>query len=75
MNNSQITSSHWDAKVQELDTVIPRSQLVALNDEPDLRSQSVTSSAHGGRSSYPYAFTEQGVTMLLARVVLHVRVA
>ncbi len=29
-----------------------------------LRSQSVTSSSHGGRRSLPYAFTEQGVAML-----------
>lgn len=29
-----------------------------------LRSQSVTSSSHGGRRSIPYAFTEQGVAML-----------
>lgn len=31
-----------------------------------LRSQSVTSSAHGGRRYLPYAFTEQGVAMLSA---------
>ncbi|WP_219615994.1 ORF6N domain-containing protein [Acidithiobacillus ferriphilus] len=43
-----------------------RSQLVTLNEEPDLRSQSVTSSAHGGRRYPPYAFTEQGVAMLSA---------
>jgi hypothetical protein len=29
-----------------------------------LRSQIVTSSSHGGRRSFPYAFTEQGVAML-----------
>ena len=51
----------------ELDTVIPKSQLVALNDEPDLRSQFVTSSAHGGRRYPPYAFAEQGVAMLSRR--------
>ena len=38
----------------ELDTVIPRSQFV-------------TSSTHGERSYHPYAFTEQGVTMLSRR--------
>ncbi|MBM6786821.1 ORF6N domain-containing protein [Collinsella tanakaei] len=31
-----------------------------------LRSQSVTSSGHGGRRYLPYAFTEQGVAMLSA---------
>ena len=31
-----------------------------------LRSQSVTSSEHGGRRCLPYAFTEQGVAMLSA---------
>jgi hypothetical protein len=30
----------------------------------DLRSQTVTSSGHGGRRTAPYAFTEQGVAML-----------
>lgn len=29
-----------------------------------LRSQSVTASAHGGRRTRPYAFTEQGIAML-----------
>ncbi len=29
-----------------------------------LRSQTVTSSSHGGRRTRPYAFTEQGVAML-----------
>lgn len=29
-----------------------------------LKSQSVTSSSHGGRRTLPYAFTEQGVAML-----------
>ncbi|MDD5375542.1 ORF6N domain-containing protein [Acidithiobacillus sp.] len=33
-----------------------RSPLVTLNEEPDLRSQSVTSSAHGGRRYHPYAY-------------------
>lgn len=32
----------------------------------NLRSQSVTSSTHGGRRYLPYAFTEQGVAMLSA---------
>ncbi len=32
----------------------------------DLRSQFVTSSEHGGRRYLPYAFTEQGVSMLSA---------
>jgi hypothetical protein len=32
----------------------------------DLTSQSVTSSGHGGRRYLPYAFTEQGVSMLSA---------
>jgi len=35
-----------------------------INDRNDLRSQIVTSSAHGGRRYLPYAFTEQGVAML-----------
>ncbi len=39
----------------ELDTVIPRPQLVTLSVEPDLRSESVASSAHGGKRYHPYA--------------------
>ena len=34
--------------------------------EDHLRSQTVTSSQHGGRRYLPYAFTEQGVSMLSA---------
>ena len=43
-----------------------RSQLVTLNNCKNLRFQNGTSSAHGGRRYYPYAFTEQGVAMLSA---------
>ena len=43
-----------------------RSQIVTLNEELNLRSQSVTSSAHGGRRYFPYVFSEQGVSMLSA---------
>ena len=32
--------------------------------QSSLRSQSATSSSHGGRRTLPYAFTEQGVAML-----------
>jgi hypothetical protein len=38
-------------------------ELTAVESQ-DLRSQSVTSSSHGGRRYRPYAFTEQGVAML-----------
>lgn len=42
-------------------------ELVANSDQfSNLRSQSVTSSDHGGRRYLPYAFTEQGVAMLSA---------
>ena len=44
-----------------------RSQFATLeNDDPNLRSQFATSSEHGGRRYLPYAFTEQGVSMLSA---------
>jgi phage regulator Rha-like protein len=43
-----------------------RSQFATLEATPDLRSQSATSSGHGGRRYLPYAFTEQGVAMLSA---------
>jgi len=35
-----------------------------LKDSENLRFQNGTSSGHGGRRYYPYAFTEQGVAML-----------
>lgn len=42
-----------------------RSQSVTLKrGQSSLRSQSATSSSHGGRRTLPYAFTEQGVAML-----------
>ncbi|MFN5869878.1 MAG: ORF6N domain-containing protein, partial [Akkermansiaceae bacterium] len=42
-----------------------RSQIVTLKrGQSSLRSQSATSSSHGGRRTLPYAFTEQGVAML-----------
>lgn len=41
-------------------------ELVADRDRFNLRSQSVTSSGHGGRRYLPYVFTEQGVSMLSA---------
>jgi len=37
---------------------------LTVNEFADLRSQSVTSSEHGGRRHRPYAFTEHGVAML-----------
>jgi len=37
---------------------------VTKDEHDGLRSQSVISSAHGGRRYRPYAFTEQGVAML-----------
>lgn len=42
-----------------------RSQSVTLKrGQSSLRSQSATSSSHGGRRTLPYTFTEQGVAML-----------
>ncbi len=41
-------------------------ELLAACAQSDLRSQSVTSSEHGGRRYMPHAFTEQGVSMLSA---------
>lgn len=43
-----------------------RFQLSGQEYEQILRSQTVTSSEHGGRRYLPYAFTEQGVAMLSA---------
>jgi hypothetical protein len=43
-----------------------RSQVVMLNDAPNLKSQLVTSSWGGARRAPAYAFTEQGVAMLSA---------
>jgi hypothetical protein len=34
---------------------------LSIDEFADLRSQTVTSSGHGGRRTAPYAFTEQGV--------------
>jgi hypothetical protein len=41
-----------------------RSQLLTLKDNENLRFQNGTSSGHGGRRYFPYAFTEQGIAML-----------
>jgi len=35
-----------------------------MDNDPNLRSQIVTSSAHGGRRKLPLAFTEHGILML-----------
>jgi hypothetical protein len=40
--------------------------LLTQNEYENLRSQFVTSKQHGGRRTLPYAFTEQGVSMLSA---------
>lgn len=53
----QLTQAEYDSL---------RSQFATLEATPDLRSQSATSSGHGGRRYLPYAFTEQGVAMLSA---------
>lgn len=53
----QLTQAEYDSL---------RPQFVTLNVAADLRSQSVTSSGHGGRRYFPYVFTEQGVAMLSA---------
>lgn len=53
----QLTQTEYDSL---------RPQFVTLNAAADLRSQSVTSSGHGGRRYSPYVFTEQGVAMLSA---------
>lgn len=53
----QLTQTEYDSL---------RPQFVTLNVAADLRSQSVTSSGHGGRRYFPYVFTEQGVAMLSA---------
>jgi hypothetical protein len=37
---------------------------LSIDEFADLRSQTVTSSGHGGRRTAPYAFTQQGVAML-----------
>ena len=39
---------------------------IVMSENHNLKSQNVMSSAHGGRRSLPYAFTEQGVAMLSA---------
>ena len=47
------------------ENVILDSDIVTLKrGQSSLRSQSATSSSHGGRRTLPYAFTEQGVAML-----------
>jgi len=60
-----LTAEEFDALMCQIGTSSLRSQSVTL-DNPDLRSQSVTSSGHGGRRYLPYVFTEQGVAMLSA---------
>jgi len=43
-----------------------RCQIGASSGNQNLKSQIATSSSHGGRRTLPYAFTEQGVSMLSA---------
>jgi hypothetical protein len=43
-----------------------RCQIVTSSGSQNLESQIATSSAHGGRRTLPYVFTEQGVSMLSA---------
>jgi hypothetical protein len=49
---------------KEYENLMP--QLLPSDSDDPLRSQIVTSSGHGGRRYLPYAFTEQGVSMLSA---------
>jgi len=45
-------------------------EMIIINAEFNhLRFQNGTSSGHGGRRYFPYAFTEQGVTMLSAVLI------
>ncbi len=64
----QLTKEESENLRCQIGTSSQASQRVPLS-TPDLRSQSLTSSSHGGRRYLPYVFTEQGVAMLSA--VLH----
>lgn len=59
----QLTQIEMEDLQSQNVTANSRSQIVTSS---NLKSQSVTSSSHGGRRTLPYAFTEQGVAMLSA---------
>ena len=67
----QLTNEDFANLSSQVATSNSRSQFVTLKQEENkqglnLKSQTVTSSNHGGRRYLPYAFTEQGVAMLSA---------
>lgn len=52
---------------EEFDEVLGlenNSQIEAVNDGANLKFQNGTSSLHGGRRSFPYVYSEQGIAML-----------
>ena len=59
----QLTQKEWESLQLQINDKSLRSQFVTGS---NLKSQSVTSSGHGGRRTLPYVFTEQGVAMLSA---------
>lgn len=66
----QVTTKRLNEQVRRNKNRFPSEFMFRLTTEEyeDLRSQNATSSednAHGGRRYMPYAFTEQGIAMLL----------
>lgn len=49
---------------EEFDNLVFQNGTSSSGSLQNLKSQSATSSSHGGRRTLPYAFTEQGVAML-----------
>ncbi|KAB1064763.1 ORF6N domain-containing protein [Salibacter halophilus] len=63
----QLTEEEFADLESQISASNSRSQIVtSKNEDQNLKSQTVTSSEHGGRRYLPYAFTEQGVAMLSA---------
>jgi hypothetical protein len=60
----QLTEEEMKNLRCQIGTSSLRSQSATLKNTPNLKSQIVISSSHGGRRTLPYAFTEQGVAML-----------
>jgi hypothetical protein len=60
----QLTEEEMENLRCQIGTSSLRSQSATLKNTPNLKSQIVISSSHGGRRTLPYAFTEQGVAML-----------
>ena len=60
----QVETKYLKRQVNRNLTRFPHDFMFQLTKSEYLRCQNVTSTKHGGRRYFPYAFTEQGVAML-----------